>query len=59
MTDTERLSLIEHYKWEIVFDNAYAPAIVIRGSFGIVFANTLREAIHDALTAQINWSLGK
>lgn len=55
MTDTNRLNLIEYYKWEIIFDTN----VIIRGSFGIVFDNTLREAIDTALKAQIEWSLGK
>ena len=64
MTDTEALNLIEHYGWSI------APQVnggwVIEGDDGsgeqeIELARTrgpLREAIADALKAQMDWALG-
>jgi hypothetical protein len=57
MSDTERLNLIEHYKWKI----GYTHAFYVKGDNGIfvVMASTLREAIDDALEAQIDWSLGR
>ena len=53
MTDTERLSLIEHYEWDIrkIDDNWY-----VEGKFGRVYKASIREAIDAALSAQAQWS---
>lgn len=61
MTDTERLNLIEHYKWEIACTGETSIwTVVLHLSDGVKFAdgNNIREAIDAALAAQIKWSLG-
>ncbi len=56
MTDTERLNLIEHYKWDIMHHKGW----LILGKFGsTATCQTIREAINEALAAQIKWSTGK
>ena len=58
MSDTERLNLIEHYRWHIFFS---PDGWCVSGMFGMLpnTFNSIREAIEAALTAQMNWSLGK
>lgn len=57
MKDTERLNLIDHYKWTVVFING-GCYIVLHEARTYSFAKTLREAIDGALAAQIKWALG-
>ncbi len=60
MSDTERLNLIEHYKWQISL-SANGKVWWIFGSFSTnkkgVKGKTLREAIDAALAAQMKWAL--
>lgn len=55
MTDTERLNLIEHYKWYIWFDEE--TKYTAQGDFGHVCGKTIREVIDGALDAQAKWML--
>lgn len=58
MSDTERLNLIEHYGWSIMFSR---DRVIITGNDSIfaTAGNTLREAIDAALKAQFEWSVGR
>lgn len=58
MSDTERLNLIEHYKWKIIFIDDGCHIVLARaGTYD--FAKTFREAIDLALIKQMDWSLGR
>lgn len=57
MTDTERLDLIEYYKWRVMFMDCGCHIVLDQAST-YAFAKTLREAIDDALKAQAKWALG-
>ena len=52
MSDTEALNLIEHYRWHVqpTLEGKWA----IDGDFGSIRGETLRDAVHVALTAQID-----
>lgn len=56
MTDTERLNLIEHYRWNI---HTATEGYTVFGDFGNVGGKSLREAIDAALRAQFEWSVGR
>lgn len=58
MNDTERLNLIEHYKWTVRFidDGCH---IVLHQAGTYAFAKTFREAILEALSKQAVWALSK
>lgn len=56
MTDTERLDLIEHYKWKVMFiDDGCHIVLPQAGTYA--FAKTFREAISEALSKQAKWSV--
>lgn len=57
MSDTERLNLIEHYGWDVLWCND--SWCITAKSFGAVNGKTLREAIDAALKAQFEWSVGR
>ena len=54
MTDTERLNLIENYGWSI---RCIAGRWYATGDFGVKVADTIRETIDEALSAQVKWAL--
>lgn len=57
MTDTERLSLIEHYEWDFLHYPRHGWKVC--GKFGSTATfTTIREAIDVALKAQHEWSTG-
>ena len=58
MTDTERLDLIEHYKWEISYWHDHVVIVNNEAEF-VRSGKTLRAAIDAALKAQFEWSVGK
>lgn len=55
MQDTERLNLLEHYRWRL------APVgggeWQVTGTFGFVRAATPRDAMDKALDLQAEWAL--
>lgn len=57
MTDTERLDLIEHYKWNVIFAVGKVAIYNVEANFKVQ-ADTLREVIPLALKAQMDWSTG-
>ena len=55
MTDTERLNLIEHYKWAI---QPLEEGWMITGRWGYVCGPSIRTAFDYAYKAQFKWATG-
>lgn len=61
MTDTERLNLIEHYKWrlELIDDTSTLNGLwQIKGQWGYVHGRSVRAVVDSAISAQFKWSTG-
>lgn len=55
MTDTERLDLIEHYRWNVICAEGRVAIYNVDANFKVQ-ADTIREVIDLALAQQIKWS---
>lgn len=56
MSDTERVNLVDHYRWIITFSPV---GWVVQGMFGMIphTFGTFRDAIDGAMRAQAEWAL--